>query len=191
MFTFVIQELHTKKTLQQEAWQPQQVVLQVFLICLTQNHRRQPVMQWKKKKDHASKTSLINYNFFIGATQDNLDELCRVENIPGIKIYVGSSTGSLLVDNQSKLDQIFKQTPHLIAVHSEDEPMIQDRLETYKGSTNVHDHNKIRSAEGAEKCTKMLVDLALKHKKRLHVCHLTTAQEVSLLTSIFVAIYNN
>ena len=97
---------------------------------------------------------------------------------------MGSSTGSLLVDNQSKLDQIFKQTPHLIAVHSEDEPMIQDRLETYKGSTNVHDHNKIRSAEGAEKCTKMLVDLALKHKKRLHVCHLTTAQEVSLLTSI-------
>ena len=133
------------------------------------------------KKEYAKQNSIVNYNFFIGATHDNLNHLKDVQNVPGIKIYVGSSTGELLVDNKSELEQIFTQTKHPIAVHSEDEQMIQERLQTYKGSTNVLDHEKIRSAEGALKCTKMLVDLAQKTNHHLHICHLTTKQEVDLL----------
>ena len=136
------------------------------------------------KKDYASTTSLVNYNFFIGATADNLRELQDVENVPGIKIYVGSSTGSLLVDQDEILDQIFRDTSKLIAVHSEDEAMIQEKMKEFKGSTNVLDHEKIRSAEGALKCTQFLCELALKHKHRLHICHLTTKQEVEYLKSL-------
>ena len=137
-----------------------------------------------KKKQHAANTSIVNYNFFIGATADNLQECIKAENIPGIKIYVGSSTGTLLVDQRDKLDAIFKQSPHLIAVHSEDEAMIQQKLQEYQGSTNVHDHQYIRSAEGALKCTQMLTDLAIKHQQRLHICHLTTWQEVDWLKQL-------
>ena len=136
------------------------------------------------KKEHAKQNSIVNYNFFIGATHDNLNHLKEAQNVPGIKIYVGSSTGELLVDNKSELEQIFTQTKHPIAVHSEDEQMIQERLQIYKESTNVLDHEKIRSAEGALKCTKMLVDLAQKTNHHLHICHLTTKQEVELLRSL-------
>lgn len=136
------------------------------------------------KKEYAKHNSLVNYNFFIGATHDNLNHLKQVQNVPGIKIYVGSSTGELLVDKKEELEQIFTQTKHAIAVHSEDEQMIQERLQTYKGSSNVLDHEKIRSAEGALKCTKMLVDLAQKTNHHLHICHLTTKQEVELLRSL-------
>ena len=138
----------------------------------------------EQKKQHAAESSLVNYNFFIGATADNLVECINAENIPGIKIYVGSSTGTLLVDQPEKLDTIFKQSPHVIAVHSEDEAMIQQKLSEFQGSTSVHDHQHIRSAEGALKCTQMLADLAIKHQQRLHICHLTTWQEVDWLKQL-------
>jgi dihydroorotase len=136
------------------------------------------------KKEYAKCNSIVNYNFFIGATHDNLNHLKQAQNIPGIKIYVGSSTGELLVDNKTELEQIFSQTKHTIAVHSEDEQMIQERLQTYKGSSDVIDHEKIRSAEGALKCTKMLIELAQKTNHHLHICHLTTKQEVDLLRGL-------
>ncbi len=136
------------------------------------------------KKLHASKTSLVNYNFFIGATADNLNELMSVENVPGIKIYVGSSTGSLLVDDSDSLESIFSKTKKIIAVHSEDEAMIQEKKELYSNSLDVLDHEKIRSAEGALKSTIRLCDLAIKYQHRLHICHLTTKQEVDYLKSL-------
>ncbi|RAP28311.1 dihydroorotase [Candidatus Marinamargulisbacteria bacterium SCGC AG-343-D04] len=135
----------------------------------------------EEKKDSASRKSLINYNFFMGATTDNLDHCLRAKNVPGIKIYVGSSTGNLLVDETELLTQFFKQSPHLIAIHSEDETLICENKERYKESTNVHDHNRIRSVEGAIKCTQRCVALALKHHARLHICHLTTEEELNFL----------
>ncbi len=142
------------------------------------------IAEMEKKKAHAALNSLVNYNFFIGATQNNLDDLKRVTNVPGIKIYVGSSTGTLLVNQYENLNRIFEETHHIIAVHSEDEEMIQERLEKYKGSNNILDHEKIRSAEGAVKCTKMLIQLAQRHQHRLHICHLTTSDEVDILRQL-------
>ncbi len=134
-----------------------------------------------EKKKIAAEKSIVNYNFFIGATPDNLDELKVIENVPGIKIYVGSSTGSLLVNEQDALESIFKNTTHLIAVHAEDEATVLENKERYKNSTDVADFIKIRTVEAALKCTKRVVELAQRHKHRLHICHLTTAEEALFL----------
>ncbi|MEK9727208.1 MAG: dihydroorotase [Candidatus Margulisiibacteriota bacterium] len=133
------------------------------------------------KKQRASETSYANYNFFIGATLDNLDELIKAENCPGIKIFMGSSTGNMLVDDSTVLDQIFKHANKPIAIHSEDEAMVRANMEKYKGSTNVSDHMNIRSPEAALACTKRAVALAKKYQQRLHILHLTTAEEVDWL----------
>ncbi len=138
----------------------------------------------KLKKEKASYSSLINYNFFIGATDVNLDHLIRVENVPGIKIYVGSSTGNLLVDGQDALESIFSKTNRLIAVHSEDEATIVNNRDRYKDSQNVIDHMNIRSSDAAITCTKRLVELAKKYNAKLHICHLTTKEEVEFLSSL-------
>jgi dihydroorotase len=134
-----------------------------------------------EKKKIAAEKSLINYNFFIGATESNLDELLAVENVAGIKIYVGSSTGSLLVDSSPALQQIFENANKLIAVHSEDEATIKSNLEKFRGSRDVHDHLKIRSTEAAVICTKRLLELAKETNARLHICHLTSVDELELL----------
>ncbi len=134
-----------------------------------------------KKHDIASKTSLINYGFYIGATTDNLDELRRVHGVAGIKIFMGSSTGSLLVATEKDLDPIFSETSHLIAVHAEDEAMVLDNKRKFEGSTSVFDHTKIRTPEAALKATQLAVSLSEKHKKRLHICHLTTQEETEFL----------
>lgn len=134
------------------------------------------------KKAIASAKSVANYNFFIGATPENIADCLAAENVPGIKIYVGSSTGSLLVDTSTLLDPFFKNANKLIAVHSEEETMVQAGAAACEGSQNVHDHyQKIRTVEAAVTCTKRLVDLAKKHNTRLHICHLTTAEEAALL----------
>lgn len=137
-----------------------------------------------KKKALAAEKSLVNYNFFIGATADNIAELQAVKNVPGIKIYVGSSTGSLLVDEPAALAAIFEKTNHIIAVHSEDEAMIQEKLAQYQGSQCVADHETIRSAAGALRCTTQLIDLAHTYQHRLHICHLTTQEEVAYICAL-------
>ena len=104
-----------------------------------------------------------------------------VEQVPGIKIYVGSSTGSLLVSEPEQLEPIFANGDRIISVHSEDESMVRANMERYKDSTDPRDHYTIRSAEAALKCTKMLVACANKFKRRLHVLHITTAEEVAFL----------
>ena len=137
-----------------------------------------------QKKQIASETSLANYNFFIAAAHDNLSELQRVENIPGIKIFVGSSTGNLLVDDQKDLERIFAEAPHLIAVHSEDETMVQENQKRLAHRTDVQAHNEIRTPEAAITCTRRLVELAKKTGHRLHICHLTTKEEAEFLASV-------
>lgn len=133
------------------------------------------------KKNIASEKCLVNYNFFMAATQNNLNELLNAENIAGIKIYVGSSTGNLLVNEPDVLEAIFKKSNKLIAVHSEDENIIIANQKKYLPSTDPFTHVKIRSKQAAISCTKMLLNLAKKHQTRLHICHLTTAEEAEFI----------
>ena len=142
------------------------------------------IQSMQEKKELAAQTSCVNYNFFMGATKDNMTDCIQAENIPGIKIYVGSSTGSLLVDGEDELTQIFSKAKRLIAIHSEDEALIKENQQRYAHSENVEDHNRIRSVEGALKCTQKCVSLAIKHQARLHICHLSTKDEYLYLKSL-------
>ena len=135
------------------------------------------------KKSIASDSSYANYNFYIGATNDNLDALINAENCPGIKIFMGSSTGNMLVDDQAILDDILKHANTPIVIHSEDETMVRQNMERLKGSSDVKDHMNIRTPAAALACTKRAVALAKKHQQRLHILHLTTADEVDWLMS--------
>lgn len=136
-------------------------------------------MEYKKKK--ASLVSLANFNFYAGATQDNLDFLNQVPNIPGIKIFMGSSTGDLLIYEEEILDKIFSQGKRLIAVHAEDEILLRKNKAIYQNPT-IWEHPKIRSVEVALKATQRALFLSKKYKRRLHILHLTSAEEVYLLS---------
>jgi dihydroorotase len=134
------------------------------------------------KKDNAKKKSWVNYNFFIGATGDNLLEINSVPNVCGIKIFMGSSTGNLLVDDPERLENIFANGKRLIAVHAEDEVILNRNKKTYKDSRDPKMHPVIRSTEAALSATKLAVGLSKKYKRRLHVLHLTTVDEVHYLS---------
>jgi dihydroorotase len=136
------------------------------------------------KKAVAAEKCVVNYNFYIGATNDNLEVCNEVSNVPGIKIFAGSSTGNMLVNDPEKLDAFFATGDRLIAVHSEDENMVQANAQKYAGSTDVSDHMKVRSPEAAIACTRFLVDLAIKYRRRLHILHLTTQEEAEFLATI-------
>lgn len=140
----------------------------------------------EEKYQIASKTSPANYSFYMGASNDNLDELLRTDtaNVCGIKVFMGSSTGNMLVDNPVTLEQLFAQSPMLIATHCEDEATIQSNLEHYKQllgeNIPVKLHPKIRSAEACYLSSSMAVDLAKKHNTRLHILHISTEKETYL-----------
>lgn len=134
-----------------------------------------------EKKEIASKSSLVNYNFFIGANTENFDVLNTVENVPGIKIFVGSSTGNMCVDSDGDLTRIFSNGTRLIAVHSENESEVRENAERYAASDNVLDHLNIRTVSAAITSTKRLVAMAEKYQRRLHICHLTTEEEMVFL----------
>ena len=133
------------------------------------------------KKARTAAVSLVNYNFFMGATVDNVEETLKAPNVCGIKIFMGASTGTLLVDRREDLDRIFSQGRRLIAVHAEDEALIQENKARFAGSTRVLDHASIRSPEVALKATRTAVELSRKYNRRLHILHLTTAEEVDYL----------
>ena len=138
------------------------------------------------KYDIAARTSLANYSFFMGASNDNLDEVLRTDtaNVCGIKVFMGSSTGNMLVDNPRTLDNLFAQSPMLIAVHCEDEATIQSNLAHYKqllgDNIPVKLHPKIRSEEACYLSSSLAVELAKKHNTRLHILHISTAKETHL-----------
>jgi len=134
-----------------------------------------------EKKNMAAEKSVVNYNFFIGATEDNLDVLNNVENVCGIKIFMGSSTGDLLVSDPKALDHIFGNGSRLIAVHAEDDEIINRATEKYKNSKDFNDHQFVRPAEAALKATKLATELSIKYQRRLHILHLTTKDEVAYL----------
>ncbi|MFN3801890.1 dihydroorotase [Belliella pelovolcani] len=134
----------------------------------------------------AAEKSLANYSFFFGATNDNIDEILKVdpENVCGIKVFQGSSTGNMLVDNQESLRRIFAECKLLIATHSENDNIIKENLEKYK--TEFGDdippsyHPKIRSEEACYDASKRVVDLARQYGTKLHVLHISTGREVDL-----------
>lgn len=133
------------------------------------------------KLKRAATKSVANYGFFIGATTDNLDELNRATPTCGIKIFMGASTGSLLVDRPEDLDRIFANGTRLIAVHAEDEARIRARLTQFAGRTDHAVHSEIRDAQCALKATTLALALSKKYRRRLHILHLSTKEEAELL----------
>ena len=129
----------------------------------------------------ASTKSVVNYAFFIGATPDNLEELKSADRTPGIKIFIGSSTGSLLVDDQQDLERIFAETTLPITAHCEDESTVRANQEKFAGMSDVAVHSKIRDHAAAMIATRRAMDLANRHKHQFHVLHVSTADEVELL----------
>ena len=129
----------------------------------------------------ASTKSLVNYGFYIGATPQNLDDLKYAERTPGIKIFIGSSTGDLLVDEQAALERIFANTTLPITAHCEDETTVRRNALRLAGTTNVADHSRIRDHEAAMTATRRAIELAHRHQHRFHVLHMSTAAETELL----------
>ena len=140
----------------------------------------------EEKFQRASEASLANYTFFMGASNNNLEEVLKTEpkTVGAIKIFMGSSTGNMLVDNLSVLEEIFAKSPMLIAVHCEDEATVKANTDLYKAQFGedipLEYHPKIRSVEACYKSSSMAVQLAKKHNTRLHVFHLSTAKEMEL-----------
>ena len=133
------------------------------------------------KLRRAAEKCVANYGFFIGATPDNLDEINRAGPACGIKIFMGASTGSLLVDKAEDLERIFANGSRLIAVHAEDEARIRARREQFKGRTDVAVHSDIRDNQSALLATELALTLSRKYRRRLHILHLSTHEEVELL----------
>jgi len=135
----------------------------------------------------ASNTSIANYSFFMGASNDNLDEVLKTngKNVCGVKIFMGSSTGNMLVDREQTLEGLFsKVPPMLIATHCEDEATIKANIEKYKAiygeDVPVELHPTIRSAEACYISSSLAVRLAKKFNTRLHILHISTAKELEL-----------
>jgi len=138
------------------------------------------------KYEIASQKSFANYGFMMGGTNDNLEEVLKTNprNVPGIKLFLGSSTGNMLVDNPETLENIFSNTKMLIAVHCEDEAIIRENtqkyLDEYGEDIPVKFHHLIRSEEACYKSSSKAIELAKKTGARLHVFHLSTAIETEL-----------
>jgi dihydroorotase len=134
----------------------------------------------------ASKSSIANFSFFMGASNDNLDEVLKTNptNVCGIKVFMGSSTGNMLVDNEKALEGLFSQVGMLIATHCEDENTIKANLEKAKKLYGEHipiqEHPIIRSEEACYKSSAFAVSMARKHGSRLHVLHISTEKETHL-----------
>src|SRR5690606_32476621 len=138
------------------------------------------------KYEIASRQSLANYSFYMGAANDNLEEVLRTDprEVCGIKVFMGSSTGNRLVDDEYTLNGIFANSPILVATHCEDERTIRQNLAMYKAmqgeKLTVDMHPLIRSAEACYISSSRAVDLARKHGTRLHILHISTAEETNL-----------
>jgi dihydroorotase len=137
----------------------------------------------------AAGKSLANYSFYMGASNDNLGEIVKTDprKVCGVKVFMGASTGNMLVDNRTALENIYRESPALVAVHCEDEATIKKNSagfkEKYGNDLPIRFHPKIRSAEACYKSSSLAVDLATKYNTRLHVLHISTAKETSLFTN--------
>jgi len=133
------------------------------------------------KLDIAAEKCMVNYGFYVGATPENVEVLQQAERTPGIKIFIGSSTGSLLVDQQEALERIFKETSLPICAHCEDEATVIANRERIGGGSRYQDHSIIRDHAAAIISTKRAVELAEKYNHHFHVLHVSTGDEVDFL----------
>ncbi len=144
------------------------------------------VEAWQDKMHRGEETSWANYSFFFGATNDNEKEIAKIDPaaIPGLKVFLGSSTGNMLVDNDEALDRIFS-LPYIIAVHSEDESIIKANAEgfreRYGENVPVSAHPLIRSEKACVESTRKAIERARRLGTRLHILHLSTAEEAKML----------
>lgn len=125
--------------------------------------------------------SRVNYGFYIGATPDNVAELRAATEVPGIKIFIGSSTGDLLVDKHDDLERIFAETTLPICAHCEDEATVLANAARLAGTSDIADHSRIRDEAAAVIATRQATDLARQYRHRFHVLHVSTAAELSIL----------
>ncbi|NEO97432.1 MAG: dihydroorotase [Symploca sp. SIO2E9] len=133
------------------------------------------------KLQRAASKCLVNYGFFIGATPANLPDLRDAKPTCGIKIFMGSAHGDLLVDHEAVLEPIFAQGKRLIAVHAEDQARINQRRLEFAGITDPAIHSQIQDSQAALNATKLALKLSKKYQRRLHILHLSTAEEADLL----------
>ncbi|MEG1545193.1 MAG: dihydroorotase [Tannerellaceae bacterium] len=142
-------------------------------------------LEWKLRR--GAETSAANYSFFFGGTNDNMDEIRRLDRsrVPGLKLFLGSSTGNMLVDKKESLERIFGEAGMLIAIHAEKEEVIQRNIAHYTAlygaDLDIYFHSKIRSEEACYASSSEAVALAARLNTRLHILHLSTAKELSLL----------
>jgi dihydroorotase len=140
----------------------------------------------EQKYARASQTSLANYSFFMGGSNDNLEEVLKTDltKVCGLKIFMGSSTGNLLVDNEKALEGFFSSFPGLIATHCEDEASIKKNAEHYRSlfgeNVPIEYHPIIRNDEACYKSSSFAVGLAKKHGTKLHILHISSAKEIEL-----------
>ncbi|RZK18754.1 MAG: dihydroorotase [Pedobacter sp.] len=138
----------------------------------------------------AAETSLANYSFYMGASNDNIEEVLKTDpkNVCGIKVFMGSSTGNMLVDNEKTLENIFSKAPILVATHCEDEATIRHNLAEFKAKygndLTIDMHPMIRSAEACYKSSSLAVELAKAYQTRLHILHISTAKEIALFDNM-------
>ncbi len=133
------------------------------------------------KLDRASQKSIVNYGFFIGATPANLPDILTASPACGIKIFMGSAHGDLLVSTAEALEPIFAKGERLIAVHAEDQARINQRKLEFAGSKDPAVHSQIQDNQAALNATQLALGLSKKYQRRLHILHLSTAEEVELL----------
>lgn len=142
-------------------------------------------LEWKLQR--GAETSVANYSFFFGGTNDNMDEIRKLDRsrIPGLKLFLGSSTGNMLVDSKESLERIFGEADMLIAIHAEKEEVIKRNLAHFTGlygeDLDISFHSKIRSEEACYASSSEAAELAARLNSRLHILHLSTAKELTLL----------
>lgn len=147
------------------------------------------IQTWQEKMQIGAQHCHVNYAFYLGATNDKLEEIRRVDatRVPGIKLFMGSSTGNMLVDDEETLRQIFRQSPTLVMTHCEDTGRINRRMAEmqalYGDDPDVGHHPDIRDAEACYASTALAVRMARETGARLHVAHITTERELALFSS--------
>lgn len=141
------------------------------------------------KYDIAAEKSMANFSFYMGASNDNIDEVIKTDpkNVCGIKVFMGSSTGNMLVNNSLTLQRVFQEAPCLIATHCEDETIIRRNIDIYKekygDNAPISVHPLIRSEEACYKTSSEAAELASKYGTQLHILHLSTAKEIQLFNN--------
>ncbi len=143
----------------------------------------------EQKYSRAAQCSLANYSFYMGTTNTNIDDLLSIDykTVCGIKIFMGSSTGDMLVDDPKALENIFSKTNVIITTHCEDDPLVKNNqkriIEEYGEDIPAYFHPIIRNEEACYNSSRFAVELAKKHNTRLHILHISTAKELSLFTN--------